>query len=172
MTAPALDLFPAAVPGAGAGVRLDVPHLGPAVPEILRVVPKRQEDNPTCFECSIPGPLPGCPFCGEPNDDKEPRPTIVIFDDGTVWQCHGVCLARATGKRAERTAHDHDHLIPECSICGEPFRGGHYVDLTKSFWDAYGDDDHLYRPARPFPSPHWPHRLIMDSPRYVEPAHA
>lgn len=105
--------------------------------------------------------VPNCPFCGQPNGQTgKPLPTIVIFDDGTIEQCHDVCLAAATRRRAERSVHDHDDTVPECAVCGEPYRGGHTIYLTEGFWSAEGDDGHLYRPARPFPSPHWPHHLI------------
>lgn len=81
---------------------------------------------------------------------------------------HALCATEASGRKVtSMSTHSHLTGLPDCLMCGEPYLS--HASHVTSIWESYCDDEwnQAYRPAEPFHSRHWPHRVIVDSPRYT-----
>lgn len=125
-------------------------------------------------EYSVPTPKVNiCRHCNKPigdtkDDDRgatvaaiadRNNPTLFIYE-----RVHPICavqLAEAKVTRMATASWTAD--LPDCAICGEAYNDH---GSTMSVFGAYCDvewEKH-WQPAWPFPSRHWPHRLIASSP--------
>lgn len=115
-----------------------------------------------------------CALCDQPiqygalMDEGLSKIYVVGFLDGAFRHCHQACYMTATRKQVTDMATAKIVNLPDCRTCRLPYME-HDRPIT-TIWAATCEDGSYWRPAEPFRSRDWPHRMITDSPRYTEKA--